>query len=162
MRNTSLILAMLLLLQFANAQLVTPVSANRPYTVRPVVFNSPVASGAYDAAYIDMKLKKAKRLTTAGIVVTSAAGAVFVSGVLVLCIPEKQTQPTGTDLHKTTGGRGIFAIIMWGSSLPVFLAGIPMLVTGEIRLHKWQQLHNQLNVKAGLLESGNLGVAMAF
>ncbi len=118
----------------------------------------------YDFSSIDKKLKSAHRLTLAGTIVTATSGALFVSGVIVLfCVPNRPvTSPTGDTHRSTYGGGAIPAICMWGTSLGVFSAGFPVLITGICKHRKWERIKNQATGRAGLLNDGALGVALNF
>lgn len=108
----------------------------------------------YDMQKINKNLKLDRRLIISGSVLTGTGVAFMGLGCAFAFQPRPQ------DGHKGMGSFLPFAF--WMTGAPMIATGVPLLAVGLTQRHKWRGRKEELDIHAGLLLNGNVGLAMTF
>jgi hypothetical protein len=124
---------------------------------------------ARDWAGMQAGLKKARKIKIAGIVLTCAAPLFDVSAVLAFGASYGESARPGEGVHPRTAAyirynNFLTSAFVIGATLGTaeFLSGVPLLVTGLIKEHKYKKGLKGIQYQTGWLPDGNVGAAFKF
>ena len=149
MRCPIILLIILCLVNQGTAQTQTIVSCVR---LRPV------SHKPYDIHTVDKRLKISRRCIIAGSVLTGVGAAVFIAG----CVSEIVAVSKPADRIQGHIASNYTPISLWISGIPFLATGIPVLAIGVSERHRWQKRREHLQMQAGMLNNGHVGIAMGF
>ncbi|HWB64601.1 MAG TPA: hypothetical protein VG603_13890 [Chitinophagales bacterium] len=138
--------------------LATIAAAQNPSDTLPYQFKS--------NSTLEAQIKHAQRLKTAGIVLTCAA-PVLEAGALVAFAyswgrSAKYSTATQTGNYYTNKVAAPLFYTLGALGPAAFLSGVPLLVTGAVKLRHFRKLQQPVTTQTGLLPDGTVGLNLQF
>lgn len=158
MRATSLSCILILIMQYVCGQNYNTTTTS--ILLRKVTLQLPKVPQQYNLNLTYKKLRTARRCIIAGSVLTATGGAMMVAGAIYVFVPKPAVvvQPGGFQPHHADPT----APAIWISSIPLLAPGIPVLAIGLVQRKKWKRIKDDVTVQTGILQTGQIGLAINF